>query len=72
MRDRINAQGVPRDELYWVMNQSRFVRTARKIDRCLLCCAKGVNEAGLCDNCYTLLDEKELELAERWLSGVGP
>jgi hypothetical protein len=72
MRDRINAQGVPRDELYWVMSQSRFVRKARKIDRCLLCCANGVNEAALCDNCYTLLNEKELELAERWLSGVGP
>jgi hypothetical protein len=48
------------------------VAKAIKEDACLLCRSKGVNEAALCDACYALLDEEELKLAERWLSGIGP
>lgn len=70
--DRVNSQGLPRHQLAYVLTQPRHVRKAIKEDACLLCRTKGVNEAGLCDACYALLDDKELKLAERWLSGVGP
>ncbi|HXH62008.1 MAG TPA: hypothetical protein VNI20_11700 [Fimbriimonadaceae bacterium] len=70
--ERVNSQGIPRDHLEWALAQRRIVERARREDACLLCRANGVNEAGLCDLCYTQLREPEQVLAERWLSGVGP
>ena len=70
--DRVNAQGIPRHRLAWTLTQRRHVRLALHQDACLLCRASGVNEAGLCDLCYALLDDKELTIAERWLGGTGP
>ncbi len=47
--------------------------TARRTDHCLLCRASGVNEAGLCEICYPLIQEKEeVEMVQKWLSGEGP
>jgi hypothetical protein len=69
---RLNGEGIIRSDLPWVLTQRRFVLRARKNDRCLLCCAPEVNEAGLCDNCYCQLPADELALAEKWMSGVGP
>jgi hypothetical protein len=70
--DRVNSLGIPRDSLGWALRQPRIVRLARRQDACLLCCAKGVNEAGLCTACTSLLRDDELALAERWMSGIGP
>lgn len=58
--------------LEWTLKQRRHVNKAIKENACLLCRAQNVNEAGLCDTCYALLDDKELKVAERWLAGVGP
>lgn len=70
--DRLHPEGIPRDQLIWVLTQSRLVRTAVRLDTCLLCCNHRVNEAGLCDICYCLLNDAELVLAERWLAGATP
>lgn len=70
--DRVNAQGIPRQQLEWTLKQRRHVNKACREDACLLCRASGVNEAGVCDTCYALLNDKELTIAERWLSGIGP
>lgn len=70
--DRSNSEGVPRHQLRWILRRAEFVRQARKIDRCLLCCAARVNEAGLCEGCCALLDPEEHLLVERWRAGVGP
>ncbi len=48
------------------------MKKAIKEDACLLCRTNKVNEAALCDTCYSLLDDEELKLAEKWLGGVGP
>ena len=69
---RLNSEGVPREHLKLVLRDRRTVNAARKIDRCLLCRRPGVNEAGLCGVCWAALDEEELALAQRWLSGQGP
>ncbi len=70
--DRINAQGLPRDQLLFALTQRRIVRQARKEDACLLCRQERVNEAGLCEYCIAILDEDEMKLAERWMNGSGP
>ena len=70
--DRLNPEGIPRDQLLFVMSQSRRVREARRIDACLLCRRGNVNEAALCDVCYGLLDGEELRVATRWTSGSLP
>ena len=70
--DRVNAQGIQRHQLTWTLTQKRLVKKARRENACLLCRAKGVNEAALCDLCHALLNDEELRLAERWLAGVGP
>ncbi|QYK54142.1 MAG: hypothetical protein KF824_04415 [Fimbriimonadaceae bacterium] len=72
MNDRLHPEGVERSQLAWVLTQARFVKVAVRIDQCLLCRNKSVNEAGLCDVCFTFLDDKETELALRWTSGVAP
>ena len=70
--DRVNAQGIPRRRLAWTLTQRRHVLHAIEEDACLLCRAPGLNEAGLCDVCYALLDDREIKIAERWLGGTGP
>lgn len=72
MMERWNSEGIPRDELPYALRTPRIVRLARRMDKCLLCCRREVNEAGLCTYCYSTLDGAELDLATRWLSGVGP
>ncbi|MBI1757237.1 MAG: hypothetical protein HY248_01920 [Fimbriimonas ginsengisoli] len=69
---RINPEGLPRHELIHALRSRRSVFKARRIRQCLLCRAGKVNEAGLCEVCYASLDDEELRLAGRWLSGVGP
>ncbi len=67
---RFNSEGIPRDQLAYALTRSDYVAFARKLDRCMLCCRVKVNEAGVCDYCWSLLTEKELQLAERWTGGV--
>ena len=46
---------------------------ARRINSCLLCRRIGVNESGLCEVCYAMLeDAEEQTLASKWLSGEAP
>ena len=70
--DRLNPEGVPRSHLLFTLKDLKKVMVARRFDKCLLCCRGGVNEAGLCQVCWALLDEAELKQGERWLAGVGP
>lgn len=70
--DRLNSEGIRRGELPFVLRQTDRVRTARRIDSCLLCRRKRVNEAGLCDVCFSQLEGEEMRLANRWLTGEGP
>ena len=56
----------------FALRDDKTVRTARRIDACLLCRKSGVNEAGLCQVCWALLNDDELKQGERWLTGVGP
>lgn len=72
MDDRLHPEGVRRYELAWVLAQARFVRVAVATDRCLLCRNPRVNEAGLCDVCWTYLTDEELAIAERWTIGTAP
>lgn len=69
---RMNSEGILRDDLAWALTQTRIVATARRIDRCLLCRRAHVNEAGLCAVCLATLDEPEIALVERWTRGTGP
>lgn len=70
MRDRVNSTGLMRKDLVWALEQARVVKQARQNDACLLCREQGVNEAGLCRVCFSLLDDKELALARRWTQGI--
>jgi hypothetical protein len=69
---RLNPEGIPRHHLLLALKDVKQVRDARRINSCLLCRRIGVNEAGLCEVCMALLSPEEIELAERWLRGVGP
>jgi hypothetical protein len=70
--ERLNGEGIPRRMLSLALKDRKQVFVARKINSCLLCRRIGVNEAGLCDVCYSMLDGDELKLAVSWLQGVGP
>lgn len=70
MWDRINAEGVPRSQLMLTLGDRRAVLTARRIDACLLCRDRGVNEAGLCGKCWSQLTDEEFVLAQKWLLGT--
>ena len=70
--ERLNSEGIPRDQLKHALRNKRMVREARRINSCLLCRRVGVNETGLCEVCYSMLDGEELHLAEAWLRGGGP
>lgn len=72
MDDRLNSEGIRRDQLVWSLMQRRIVLTARRINSCLLCRRAGVNESGLCDVCFSLLSDEENRIARRWISGEGP
>ena len=68
----VNSEGIPIDQLDLALRTPALVKSARKNDSCLLCKRPRVNAAGICDYCYSQLDEPSLRLATRWLSGVGP
>ena len=70
--DRMNAEGIPRDQLLFALKDRRYVASACKIDSCLLCRRNRVNEAGLCQVCWTMLSDEEMAQGTRWLVGVGP
>ncbi|HEY0867539.1 MAG TPA: hypothetical protein VGE01_09175 [Fimbriimonas sp.] len=70
--ERLNGEGIPRHTLMLALKNRKQVADARRIDSCLLCRNRRVNEAGLCDMCYALLDGEELRMATRWMAGVGP
>jgi hypothetical protein len=72
MDDRLNSEGIRRDHLAWALTQTSIVQKARKMNSCLLCRRIGVNEAGLCQVCFALLNDEEIRTASRWLSGEGP
>ncbi|MGV3616728.1 MAG: hypothetical protein ACO1SV_15480 [Fimbriimonas sp.] len=70
--ERFNSEGIPRSALIYALQNRKQVADARRIDACLLCRRGRVNDAGLCDICYGLLEGEELRLAVRWTSGAGP
>jgi hypothetical protein len=70
--ERLNSEGIPRYHLSLALKDRKLVSTARRINTCLLCRRKPVNESGLCEVCYGMLDGEELKLACKWLTGEGP
>ena len=70
--DRLNPEGIPRNQLHFVLTQPGRVREARRIDKCLLCRRSRVNDAGLCEVCYSMLDGEEQRIATRWTTGGAP
>ncbi|MBI5708200.1 MAG: hypothetical protein HZC36_14555 [Armatimonadetes bacterium] len=70
--DRLNSEGIKRWELKQALQNPRIVTRARTIDACLLCRGHRVNEAGLCDVCWAMLDDDEIGIALGWLSGERP
>jgi len=68
--ERWNSEGIPRDQLMWALTQRPVIRSFRKLDSCMLCRRKGVNEAALCEACFSMLDGIEFDSAQQWLSGV--
>ena len=70
--ERVNSEGIPRHDLAHYLRDRKSVIGARRIDTCMLCRRHKVNEAGLCDYCYSALDGEEARLAAVWLSGQGP
>lgn len=70
--DRLNSEGIARHKLKVALSDRPTVLSARRTDTCLLCRRPRVNEAGLCDVCWALLDDDELRLAGKWLMGQGP
>lgn len=72
MNSRWNPLGLPREKLLWTLQQETFVKRARDEDSCLLCCGNHVNEAGLCEICWALLGDKELQIALKWIEGRNP
>lgn len=70
--ERLNSEGIRRNDLRFVLTQPRLVAIARRNGTCLLCKHGPVNEAALCESCFSLLGEEEFTLAQRWLTGEGP
>jgi len=70
--ERLNGEGILRRDLSFALKNRKMVSEARRINSCLLCRRIGVNEAGICSVCYSMLDGDELRLATRWLTGEGP
>lgn len=70
--ERLNSEGIPREQLAWALGQRKIVEDARSIDSCLLCRGPRVNEAALCDVCWPLLSEAEGLVAQSWLVGGSP
>ena len=70
--ERLNSEGIPRDQLLHALKDRRMVLMARKLNSCLLCRRNSVNEAGLCNVCWALLNDEELKQGTRWVAGVGP
>lgn len=70
--DRLNSEGIPRKDLLWALRQGKIVATARRMDSCLLCRRRGVDESGLCNVCVSALTDEEQVLVESWRRGTGP
>lgn len=70
--ERLNSEGLLRDELAFTLTVPNRVAAARRRDACLLCRRPNVNEAGLCDVCMSGLEGRDYTLAHRWTTGQGP
>ena len=70
--ERLNSEGILRDDLAFALTVPGKVAAARRRDACLLCRRPRVNEAGLCDVCTSGLEGREATLVNRWMTGQGP
>ena len=70
--ERFNSEGIPRDSLLTALRNPLTVRAARRADACLLCRRPNVNEAGICQICYSMLDGAEIVAVTRLLNGQVP
>ncbi len=66
---RFNSGGIDKDDLGWMLKRPDLVSYQRRRNECFLCCAKGVNNAGLCEICMTYLSDANFELAQLILRG---
>lgn len=69
---RWNAEGLPRNQLIWALSRPDIVGRFRRINSCMLCMARDVNEAALCEVCYGMLEGDELNAAVDYMAGVRP
>jgi hypothetical protein len=72
LMERVNPEGIVREDLAWALNQRGLVFTARRMNTCLVCRRRGVDESGLCNVCTATLSEQEQDLVEKWRRGTGP
>lgn len=70
--DRWNSEAMPRDQIAYALTRRDWVRVAVRTDACLICKGPKVNEAGICSVCVATLTDVEIQLVEKWMSGVGP
>lgn len=70
--ERLNSEGVPLRLTLLTLQTPHLVRDARNKDRCFLCQRPKVNQAGLCDYCYSQLDGEELRVATQYMDGIRP
>jgi hypothetical protein len=70
--ERLNSEGISRGDLSLALRETKFVRSARLRNACMLCRSADVNEAGLCRVCMAMLEGEERQLAQRWVSGIAP
>lgn len=70
--ERWNSEGIPRDQLMFILRQGFAVKTAIRIQKCMLCRASGVNEAGICHMCMAFLSDEESRLVEKFMNGMEP
>lgn len=67
---RWHEEGINRADFVFALTTPDKVRFYRRLGKCMLCMRPGVNAAGICTFCYSLLDGKELELVLEWVNGA--
>ncbi|MCE9559907.1 MAG: hypothetical protein K8R88_13280 [Armatimonadetes bacterium] len=69
---RWNAEGVHLKDLPYALSRVDIVSLYRNMNRCMLCMRVGVNEAGVCGVCYSMLDGEPLKAVLEWTMGKRP
>jgi hypothetical protein len=64
-KHRYNSHAaVSREDLKYALKDQAIVKRAIASKECLLCCSNPLNEAGLCIECFAMLNDEERRLCE--------